>query len=74
MTFPRAVTSPRFALLWAALLLVAAVAVLPFFAWPASAQGDSPPDKPARPTAGAVSHDSTTFSWADPGDSSITGY
>ena len=74
MTFPRAVTSPRFGLLWAALLLVAAVAVLPFFAWPASAQSDSPPDKPARPTADAVSHDSITFSWADPGDSSITGY
>ena len=74
MTFPRAVTSPRFGLLWAALLLVAAVAVLPFFAWPASAQSDSPPDKPARPTAGAVGHGSITFSWADPGDSSITGY
>ena len=72
--FPIAVPSPRFALLWAALLLVAAVAVLPFFAWPASAQSDSPPDRPARPTAGAVSHGSITFSWADPGDSSITGY
>ena len=74
MTILSTVTSPRFGLLWAALLLVAAVAVLPFFAWPASAQSDSPPDRPARPTAGAVGHGSITFSWADPGDSSITGY
>ena len=36
--------------------------------------GSSPPGRPARPTAGAVSHDSVTISWADPGDSSITGY
>ena len=70
----KAVTSPEFGLLWAAVLLVAAVAAMPFFAWPVSAQSNSPPDRPARPTAGAVSHDSITFSWADPGDSSITGY
>ncbi len=70
----KAVTSPRLGLLWAAVLLVAAVAVMPFYAWPVSAQSNSPPDRPARPTAVAVSHDSVTISWADPGDSSITGY
>ena len=39
-----------------------------------SAPSSSPPGRPARPTVGAVSHDSVTISWADPGDSSITGY
>ncbi len=63
----------------AGLILAAAAIVLLITlltAWPnneAAAQG-SVPDKPARPTAETVSHDSVTFSWADPGDSSITGY
>ena len=71
---PKAVKSPRFRLLWAAVLLVASVAVFPFFAWPVSAQSNSPPDRPAQPTVVVVSHDSVTISGADPGDSSITGY
>ena len=41
---------------------------------PALAQGGSPPAAPARPTVDSVSHDSVTITWADPGDSSITGY
>ena len=41
---------------------------------PALAQGGSAPATPARPTVNAVSHDSVSISWSDPGDSSITGY
>ena len=37
-------------------------------------EADLTPAKPARPEATAVSHDSVTLSWADPGDASITGY
>ena len=32
------------------------------------------PATPARPTVTAITHDSVTISWTDPGDSSITGY
>ena len=42
--------------------------------WPALAQSGSPPARPAKPTADSVAHDSVTISWADPDDSSITGY
>ena len=40
----------------------------------ALAQQGSPPATPARPTVASVSHDSVSITWADPGDSSITGY
>ena len=50
--------------------------ILAITAWAAtSAQAQSNvPDKPARPTADSVSHDSVTFSWTDPSDSSIIEY
>ena len=54
--------------------MVAAVAAAPLIlALPAQAQ-NSVPAAPARPTATAVSHNSVTLSWADPSDTSITGY
>ena len=73
-SFKKNVASPRFGLLWATVLLVAAVAVLPFYAWPVSAQSNSPLERPAQPAAIVITHDSVTISWADPGDSGITGY
>ena len=44
-----------------------------FLTLPALAQ-NSVPAAPARPTATTVSHESVTLSWADPSDTSITGY
>ena len=38
------------------------------------AKSSSPPATPARPTLDSVSHDSVSFTWADPSDSGITGY
>ena len=57
----------------AAAAILLAQAVTAWIATSAQAQS-SLPDKPSRPTATSVSHDSVTISWADPGDSSITGY
>ena len=34
----------------------------------------SPPATPARPTVDSVAHDAVTIGWADPADSTITGY
>ncbi len=41
---------------------------------PVLAQEGSVPATPARPTTDSVTHDSVSLSWADPEDSSITGY
>ena len=73
MRTPSRATATVLALAAAVLLLLT---LLTITAWPtseATAQG-SVPDKPARPSAGTVSHDSVTITWTDPGDSSITGY
>ena len=71
---PSRTTRARLALVSAAVTLL--IIVVALTTWPtndATAQG-SVPDKPARPTAGTVSHDSVSLSWTDPADSSITGY
>ena len=71
---PSRTTRARLALVAAAVTLL--IIVVALTTWPtndATAQGNVP-DKPARPTAGTVSHDSASISWTDPGDSSITGY
>ena len=67
-------TGAKLALAAAATLLLTLLAVTAWITNDASAQSDSPPDQPARPTQTSVSHDSVTFSWANPDDSSITGY
>ena len=54
--------------------LIVAAAVVGLLVTAASAQTGSPPQQPARPEVTAVTHDSVTISWADPGDASITGY
>ena len=53
---------------------IAVLAVVLATTTPASAQSTSVPARPARPTATSVDHAAVTISWADPGDSSITGY
>ena len=40
----------------------------------ASTESTSVPTTPARPTVASVSHDAVTITWADPVDTSITGY
>ncbi len=50
------------------------VALMLAVSQPALTQGSSPPATPARPTLDSVSHDSVSFTWTDPGDSTITGY
>ena len=73
MRTPSRTIGTRLTLAAAAVLLLAFVAVTAWVTNDAQAQG-SVPGKPARPTADSVSHESVTFSWTDPGDSSITGY
>ena len=73
MRTPSRTTGARLALAAAAILLMTVLAMTAWITNDAQAQG-SVPERPARPTADSVSHDSVTFSWADPGDSSITGY
>ena len=41
---------------------------------PVLAQQGSVPARPARPTVASVAHDAVSLTWADPSDSSITGY
>ena len=56
---------------------VLAVGVLAFnllWAPPSVAQNASAPDRPSRPTATSVSHDSVTISWTGVSNSDITGY
>ena len=56
---------------------VLAVGVLAFnllWAPPAVARNASAPDRPSRPTATSVSHDSVTISWTGVSNSDITGY
>ena len=59
----------RFAVL--GILVVSAMLLAPA-SWAMAATGA--PDRPARPTLDSVSSDSVTISWADAGDSSVTGY
>ena len=70
----RAIHGPRLfrsrSILGATILIALMIAVLQ----PALSQASSPPATPARPTVDAVSHDSVSISWSDPGDSSISGY
>ena len=54
-------------------LAAALVALLATQTLPVTAQS-GPPAQPTGLTAGAVSHDSVTIAWDDPGDGSITGY
>ena len=56
-----------------ALLTAAAVLTFPGGGGVGASAGDAPA-RPARPAVTAVSHDSVTLSWADPADSSVTGY
>ncbi|MYH97720.1 MAG: hypothetical protein F4129_14590, partial [Acidimicrobiia bacterium] len=56
------------------LALALLASVLALAPWPVSAQSGSVPATPARPVIDSVAHDSVTLSWADPGDSTITGY
>lgn len=65
-------TSKRLGLALA--LTVLGVALMPVGSHPILAQQSSVPATPSRPTLDSSSHDSVSFSWADPGDSSITGY
>ena len=56
---------------------VLAVGVLAFnllWAPPAVARNASAPDRPSRPAAASVSHDSVTISWTGVSNSDITGY
>ena len=55
------------------ILLALAGAALALLLSPVQAQDGSAPAKPTGLTA-AVSHDSVTLTWDDPGDDSITGY
>ena len=62
-----------FAAVLAATLIIVAAA-LAFNLLPAQAQAADPPAAPTGLSASAVSSDSVTLNWDDPGDSSITGY
>ena len=55
-------------------VVIVFVALMLTVSSPALVKGDNPPAVPAQPTVDTVSHDSVSISWADPGDSSITGY
>ena len=68
----RTIGNNRTTLYIAAAVAVAALAVA-LSTWPVQAQSGVPV-APARPAATSVSHESVTLTWADPGDSTITGY
>ena len=70
---PRRLSRKAFAAGLAATLLIVSTA-LAFNLMPAQAQAADPPAAPTGLSASAVSSDSVTLNWDDPGDSSITGY